>query len=627
MSDSRSQTPNSGDSGKHTASPSGWLTVGAVVLWALLLAGTMAYYFKTREKAVEESTKPLQPLSPECQSAEIIDEKTQPDLQLPPPECQSEEKVVITLSDGVRLEMKRLKGGSFIMGCNPKERRYADANQHQVTITQDFWLGVYEVTQEQWRAVMGEHHFSHIGDQNPVNFVSWDDAEEFCEKLNHDHFIPKPLGYHFALPTEAQWEYACRAGTTTALNSGKASDRLAMEELGWWRDNCDGSTHPVGQKRPNAWGFYDMHGNVREWCRDSCVWDNGVHTDTYDGTQIDPLCTIGQERVLRGGDLMAEHWECHSGFRYAAPRSRYSQRTGFRIALVPEENSSALFLDGYGAFAEVPQEYGSFTFDGENLHFDKVKLEMKRLAAGSFMMGSPEEEKGHFKDETQHQVTITQDFWLGVYEVTQEQWQAVMGSNPLENPHVADYPVANVSWKDAKAFCERLNGFTSIVRPDGYRFDLPTEAQWEYACRAGTTTALGNGKNLTSARGACPNMDEMGWYYKNSGQTVHPVGQKRPNAWGFYDMHGNVAEWCRDSCHVREEAIEGTSYLFQYVDTDTYNGFQTDPLSSSGAYRIFRGGRAENSAQLCRSARRESRTPDAANDHIGFRLALVPSQQ
>ena len=122
---------------------------------------------------------------------------------------------------------------------------------------------------------------------------------------------------------------------------------------------------------------------------------------------------------------------------------------------------------------------------------------MIKVKAGRFQMGSPESELGRYDDETQHRVTLTKDYWLGATQVTQGQWKAVMGSNPSSFQKGDDYPVEKVSWDDAMEFCERLNRRAAEMLPQGYKFSLPTEAQWEYACRAGTTTALNSGKNLT----------------------------------------------------------------------------------------------------------------------------------
>ncbi len=238
----------------------------------------------------------------------------------------------------------------------------------------------------------------------------------------------------------------------------------------------------------------------------------------------------------------------------------------------------------------------------------KVKLEMKQIKAGSFLMGSPEDERGRYDDEVQHRVTLMRDYWLGTCEVTQAQWKAVMGSNPSEFKG-DDLPVENVSWEDAMEFCKKLNHVPYIRKPKGYQFSLPTEAQWEYACRAGTTSALNSGRNLTSAEGACPNLDQVGWYWKNSGSSTHPVGRKQPNAWGLYDMHGNVWEWCRD----------------WFGD---YSGKATDPTGpSSGSYRVIRGGSWGGYAQYCRSAYRCRTSPGYWSIDLGFRLALVPVQE
>ncbi|MBR6471608.1 MAG: formylglycine-generating enzyme family protein [Victivallales bacterium] len=227
----------------------------------------------------------------------------------------------------------------------------------------------------------------------------------------------------------------------------------------------------------------------------------------------------------------------------------------------------------------------------------KVKLEMKKILAGSFLMGSPEWEDGRVPWETQHRVTLTRDYWLGTYEVTQAQWKAVMGNNP-SHFQGDDLPVESVSWSDAKEFCERLNKNSSIKRPKGYRFDLPTEAQWEYACRAGTTGAYHG------------NLDDVAWYDENSGDQTHPVGRQQPNAWGLYDMHGNVWEWCRD-----------------WYGEGSYAGDATDPTGVlSGSDRVLRGGGWLNYAQRCRSAFRFDFSPGYRFYYLGFRLALVPVQ-
>jgi len=177
-----------------------------------------------------------------------------------------------------------------------------------------------------------------------------------------------------------------------------------------------------------------------------------------------------------------------------------------------------------------------------------VEYPFRWCPANRFMMGSPVSESGRSENETQRQTTLTRGFWMLETEVTQEMWVGIMESNPSHFKGNKKLPVENVSWNDCQEYVKKLNALG--VAPAGYRFSLPTETQWEHACRAGTTTQLNNGKNLTSEYGACQNLDEVGWYKRNSGGQTQEVGRKKPNAWGLYDMHGNVGEWCLD-LHVR----------------------------------------------------------------------------
>ena len=240
---------------------------------------------------------------------------------------------------------------------------------------------------------------------------------------------------------------------------------------------------------------------------------------------------------------------------------------------------------------------------------EKIIKEMVKCPAGSFEMGSPSGELGRYDNEKQHHVTISKSFYIAKYPVTQAQYKAVMGNNPSYFKG-DNNPVECVSWFKAKEFCDKLNEVTGSTRPAGYKFDLPTEAQWEYACRAGTTTSLNSGKNITSEYGRCSNLDEVGWYDGNSGRTTHPVGLKKPNAWGIYDMHGNVCEWCRDRC-------------------DEYpSGSCTDPEGpDSGSYRVYRGSGWRSFPWYCRSANRCNYAPDFEDCDLGFRIALVLSSK
>ena len=209
-----------------------------------------------------------------------------------------------------------------------------------------------------------------------------------------------------------------------------------------------------------------------------------------------------------------------------------------------------------------------------------VNLEMIWIKPGVFTMGSPENELGRNDDEIQHEVTLSEGYWLGKYEVTQNQYKAVMGVNPSFFKG-ANLPVECVGWDDANNFCAKLTAREREAGrlPKGYEYTLPTEAQWEYACRAGTTTAFNNGKDIPSAdqrwNQPCPNLDEVGWCQYNSDGTTHSVGQKLPNAWGFYDMHGNVLEWCLDCCDFGRGPGKG-------IITDTYR----DGITSGRTLKI-----------------------------------------
>ena len=249
---------------------------------------------------------------------------------------------------------------------------------------------------------------------------------------------------------------------------------------------------------------------------------------------------------------------------------------------------------------------------------EQKNLEMAFIPSGAFIMGSHSIETNRDADEYPHRVNITKPFWMGIYEITQEQYQAVMGTNPSFFQNGGDYPVENISWFEAKEFCDKLNRNQDIPRPAGYHFDLPTEAQWEYACRAGTTTAYHWGNSLNGDKANCDGnypygSTTTGTYRK---QTT-PVGHfQNPNPWGLHDMHGNVWEWTRDHALWQNAAIL----------TGNYNSDQIDPVCTHGDERIYRGGGWANCARTCRAAYRRSRAPENRFFNIGMRLALVPDE-
>lgn len=224
----------------------------------------------------------------------------------------------VDLGGDVKLAIVYIKGGSFQMGSLPSEKNHhpRESPVHMVELD-GFWMGKYEVTQAQYHAVMGENPSEFKGDNRPVEHVSWNDAMEFCRELS------QRTGKTFTLPTEAQWEYACRSGTTTRYYFGDADSNL--RDYAWYRENSDIETHPVGQKIPNAWGLYDMHGNVSEWCLD---W----YGDYTSGTKRNPIGPFtGDERIRRGGSLYEEADFVRSASRYRYDPSSASYTVGFRV--------------------------------------------------------------------------------------------------------------------------------------------------------------------------------------------------------------------------------------------------------------------------------------------------------
>ncbi len=225
------------------------------------------------------------------------------------------------------------------------------------------------------------------------------------------------------------------------------------------------------------------------------------------------------------------------------------------------------------------------------------------LPAGTFTMGSPSDEPGRNSTEgPQHEVTLTQPFYMQITEVTQDQWEAVMGSNPSHFSGCPSCPVENVSWHDVQKYITQMN-----LKGEG-TYSLPTEAQWEYAARAGSTTAFFNGR-ITNLDDNDPNLQVIGWYYGNAGRKTNPVAGKVPNYWGLYDMSGNVWEWCLD-----------------WFDSGYYSGgAMTDPTGpSSGSRRVERGGAWPYYARYCRSANRSSSHYLYRSHNLGFRLLRQP---
>jgi len=244
----------------------------------------------------------------------------------------------VDLGNGVTMEFAKIPAGTFIMGWLDDGILRAPAEQPltEVTISHDFHLGKFEVTQAQWQAVMGSNPSKFQGDDLPVDRITWGDAHAFCLKLTEQEQNAGrlPEGYAYTLPTEAQWEYACRAGTTTRFYYGDDPDFEQLEQYAWYAGNSDSKTHAVGEKLPNQWGLYDMHGNVWEWCSDYFVdYPGGSLTDPEGEDEI------GVFRSLRGCSWGEPGTHIRSSTRIGWFTNRPSANFGFRVAIssVPVE--------------------------------------------------------------------------------------------------------------------------------------------------------------------------------------------------------------------------------------------------------------------------------------------------
>ncbi len=289
------------------------------------------------------------------------------------------------------------------------------------------------------------------------------------------------------------------------------------------------------------------------------------------------------ERVVRGGWFESKESWCRSGWRGSEDPETQSKSVGFRLVLGPEIPSR-----------DLPSEMNS------------IGQRLVTIPAGKFLMGS---ERGEDNERPVREVTISRPFQLSATEVTQGQWKAVMGTTPWKGEDRViegdDYPATYVSWDDAMEYCRRLSS-----RPDekksGRVYRLPTEAEWEYACRGGIAAEYGFGDDKRM-------LGSFGWFDRNSEGHPQPVGKKLPNAFGLLDMHGNVFEWCSD-----------------WYESDYYGKAPViDPQGpTSGSLRVPRGGGWDFGAAGCRSADRDGYYPSDRNDGgdgIGFRVALSSS--
>ena len=509
-----------------------------------------------------------------------------------------------------------LPGGKFIMGDD--DSPYDDEKPaHEVTVD-SFSIGQYPVTFNQYDKFCEATDRQLADDSSwgrgklPVTKVSWQDARAYCEWLSEQ------TGERYRLLTEAEWEYACRAGSSTKYYYGDEIQQLG--QYAWYAENSDNKMHPIGEKAPNGWHLYDMHGNVLEWVQDR--FSAGYYRNSPSENPSGP--ESGSYRVIRGGSWRDDTDGCRSACREFVASDSRGFDVGFRLARDGAWRSNPITLAPPQAAPISARDNTEFADESkfepyqgfvDTLKVDAPAPEMVYLPGGTFQMGD-HQDIGAADERPVHEVTL-EGFAIGLYSVTVAEYMHFVEDTQSHYPewleegneyHIEtgsdnyyrnrgsgldnrNYPIVGISWKNAIAYCQWLSEQTAE------HYELPTEAQWEYACRAGsnTTYCFGNTKQQ---------LDDYAWYSENADGVLHPVGEKQANAWGLYDMHGNVYEWIKN-------------WYGDYSDESQENTSGAE----SGPYHVIRGGGWGSNASRCRSASRRHGGPYARDHAVGFRLA------
>jgi formylglycine-generating enzyme required for sulfatase activity/serine/threonine protein kinase len=574
--------------------------------------------------------------------------------------------VPIEYTNSIGMKFRLIPPGEYIRGSekeeveaavrdiddpNWTESLAAEAPAHRVVISTPFFMAIHEVTQGQYKRVTnvnpslyaptGEGAAAVAGmdhSEFPVEQIKFADANRFCEQLI---VLEKRADDTYELPTEAQWEYACRAGTTSRYWPGNTAEDLQRTD--WVGSNSEIRTHAVGGLPANPFGLFDLHGNVWEFCRDA--WDPESYRQFVATLAVDPIVTSPSPTkvTLRGGDYGRPASFCRAPIRHPIPIDRWHSSVGMRLVLtvkaVQEElavmvRKPPLAVAPFDADQAKSHQEAWAEFLGVPIDYtNSIGMEFRLIPPGTFQMGSTDAEiedgvkavpmfdwwQAFIRSEKPiHHVVLTQPFYFGKFEVTQKQYETVIGTNPsafspagrLKHKVMTDtnsFPVETVSALDAADFCKRMSEQEreqdgQSITGENYR--LPTEAEWEYACRAGTITRYWSGDDASV-------LPDLGWNEQNSGGSTHTVGGKAPNPFGLYDLNGNVWEWVGDRWDPN-----------YYMRFSQISAVDPQGTAEPSVTVIMRGGGYPNHIGANRSAARMGASETIRNVDMGFRVVL-----